>query len=304
MRSFRSTVEPVLGTRLTMRVDAPDRPVADAAEAVVLGEAERLEALLSTYRAESAMSRWRRGRLDDPGPEVVAVLAVAARWTELTPGAFSPCLGALMRRWRRAEAEQRLPDPRELAALAAAATLPYALTDTGVTRIGDCTLVDVHGVAKGWVIDRLVDAAVAVAGVGAVLVDLGGDLRHARRDEESDVTVAIEDPGAVADNATPLAVVRLAEQAVATSGGGRRGWRIGGRWYGHLLDPATGWPLAGGRSATAIAPTAADADAAASAAVVGGLGVLDGSGIAALVVAEDQHVARNARWRATVDERQ
>jgi hypothetical protein len=58
--------------------------------------------------------------------------------------------------------------------------------------------------------------------------------------------------------------------------------------------------LASRRSATAIAPTAAEADAAASAAA----GVLDGTGIAALVVTEDHHVARNARWTATVDERQ
>ena len=270
----------------------------------MLAEADRLEALLSVYSDDSEMSRWRRGVLDDPAPEVVAVLAVAAHWNERTAGRFSPCLGALMQRWKRAEVEQRLPDRAELAELAAVATLPYLVAGTTVERIGDCALVDVHGVAKGWVIDRLVDAAMAVDGVAAVLVDVGGDLRHARHDGASVVTVAIEDPFAIADNGAELAVVRLADRAMATSGGRRRGWWIGGRWYGHLLDPLTGWPLAAPRSATAIARTAADADAAASAAVVGGGDVLDGMGIAAVVVGQGRQVHRNARWTATVDEAQ
>ncbi len=119
--------------------------------------------------------------------------------------------------------------------------------------------------------------------------------------------VAIEDPFAVADNARPLTTVVLANAAMATSGGGRRGWRIDGRWYGHLLDPSTGWPLAHQRSCTVVAREAVDADAAASA-----FSALDAAeaerlsariGTAVLTVSDDGQVWRSGGWRAEVDER-
>lgn len=305
MPSFRSVVEPVLGTRLTLRIDASTADVARATEAAVLATAERLEALLSRHRPSSPFNRWRLGELTDPPAEVVEVLALAAHWHDRTGGAFNTCLGSVVARWQEAAEQQELPDGVELAELAAAAArLPYRAHDGIVVATGDCRCVDVHAVAKGWVVDRMVDAAMADTGVDAVVVDLGGDLRHARRPGDgSTATVAIEDPFDVADNAPPLTIVCVSDASVATSGGGRRGWRIAGRWYGHLLDPSTGWPLAQRRSATVVAATTADADAIASAAAVLGADRLDVDA-AILTVEADSTEVRNRNWRATVVERQ
>jgi thiamine biosynthesis lipoprotein len=62
-----------------------------------------------------------------------------------------------------------------------------------------------------------------------------------------------------------LAVVRLRDQALATSAATFQHLEYEGRKLGHLLDPRTGWPAEGIASATAIAPTAAEADALATA---------------------------------------
>ena len=301
MPSFRSTLEPVLGTRLTMRVDASDAAVARASEEAAVEEADRLEAILSTYRPDSPFSAWRRGELADPPPEIATVLGLAAEWFTRTTGAFHPCVGEVMRRWSQAEAEQCVPDPMELLDLVATA-LPYRVERDVVHLIGDGTTVDVHGIAKGWVVDRMVERALVVAGVDAVIVDLGGDLRHARRTGGSTATIAIENPFTVVDNAAPLRVVSLTDQAIATSAGGRRGWRIGDEWFGHLLDPATGWPLADRRSATVVAGTTADADAGASAVAVGGIELAESLGIAALVVHESGSVTTTSAWVADVVE--
>ena len=56
VQSFRRSIEPVLGTRLTLRVDAAVDVTAEAAFEAVLAEAERLEAALSAYRPESAFA--------------------------------------------------------------------------------------------------------------------------------------------------------------------------------------------------------------------------------------------------------
>ena len=68
----------------------------------------------------------------------------------------------------------------------------------------------------------------------------------------------------------PAAVIALSDGAVATSGIDARLWS---RAHHHLLDPATGAPAwTGVVSATALAPTAAEAEALAKAALLSGPG--------------------------------
>jgi thiamine biosynthesis lipoprotein len=94
------------------------------------------------------------------------------------------------------------------------------------------------------------------------VVDCGGDIRvHGRR------AVHVRHPvtGAAA------AVLEVRDGAVATSGLGSRLWWHGDRPAHHLLDPATGEPAwTGVVSATALAPTAAEAEALAKAALLAG----------------------------------
>jgi FAD:protein FMN transferase len=64
---------------------------------------------------------------------------------------------------------------------------------------------------------------------------------------------------------------RLRDAGVATSGIGRRSWLADGRPAHHLLDPATGRPaFTGVVQATAVAPTALEAEVRAKAAVLSG----------------------------------
>ena len=68
----------------------------------------------------------------------------------------------------------------------------------------------------------------------------------------------------------PAVVIALSDGAVATSGVDTRLWS---RAYHHLIDPATGAPAwTGAVSATALAPTAAEAEALAKAALLSGPG--------------------------------
>jgi thiamine biosynthesis lipoprotein len=79
------------------------------------------------------------------------------------------------------------------------------------------------------------------------------------------LAVAVPDPADAADNAPADAVVHIAEGAVATSGVRLRGFRIGGQWHPHLLDPRSGQPVRTVAGATVVAPSCADADALATA---------------------------------------
>jgi thiamine biosynthesis lipoprotein len=66
------------------------------------------------------------------------------------------------------------------------------------------------------------------------------------------------------------AILHLRDAALATSGSGEQFFDSGGRRYGHILDPRTGWPAEGQVAATVVASSAAEADALSTAFFIGG----------------------------------
>jgi FAD:protein FMN transferase len=124
--------------------------------------------------------------------------------------------------------------------------------------------LDSGGLAKGLAAD---DIARALTGFPRFLVDCCGDLRVGGADPRT-WRIDVADPAGGAPLAT-LAV--LNDTAVATSGITRRAWGEGRDRRHHLLDPATGEPaFTGIVQATALAPTALEAEVRAKAAVLSG----------------------------------
>ena len=62
-----------------------------------------------------------------------------------------------------------------------------------------------------------------------------------------------------------MAVLHLRDRVLGTSASTYRNLEYNGRKLGHILDPRCGWPAEGMASASAIAATAAEADALATA---------------------------------------
>ena len=124
--------------------------------------------------------------------------------------------------------------------------------------------IDVGGIAKGVFADEL---AALLDGFDAYVVDCAGDLRVGGRAGLAR-PVHVTDPFAGARAGT----FEIAAGAVATSGIGRRSWTTSdGRPAHHLLDPHTGAPVFSGIvQATALSPTAAQAEVLAKAAILSG----------------------------------
>jgi thiamine biosynthesis lipoprotein len=133
-----------------------------------------------------------------------------------------------------------------------------------VTRRGKTTQFDPGGIAKGVFADALAER---LAGFDAFAADCAGDLRvGGAAGWPRPVQVA----GAFAPET--LHTFSIPAGGVATSGIGRRSWTDPvGRPAHHLLDPRTGQPaFTGIVQATALAPSAAQAEALAKAAVLSG----------------------------------
>jgi FAD:protein FMN transferase len=124
--------------------------------------------------------------------------------------------------------------------------------------------LDSGGIAKGLFADILGEG---LGGFDAYAIDCGGDLRVGGRGGRPRL-VRVDDPLGPG----VLHQFAVAAGGVATSGIGRRSW-IGsdGRVAHHLLDPSTARPaFTGILQATALAPTAVEAETLAKAALLSG----------------------------------
>jgi thiamine biosynthesis lipoprotein len=131
--------------------------------------------------------------------------------------------------------------------------------ENGVLHRPPGTMIDGGGLAKGLFADLIASQL-----AGAFAVDCAGDLRIGGTPRPVHVANPFGGP--------PLHTFQLGDAGVATSGIGRRSW-LGpdGRPAHHLLDPASGRPAYTGIvQATAIAPTALEAERLAKAAVLAG----------------------------------
>jgi thiamine biosynthesis lipoprotein len=288
---WRHRHDGVIGTTVELRLQADDEAVAAEADRAALAEIDRLVAVFSAYDPASDLCRWRRGEVA-ASSELTPLLATATRWWQRSGGVFDPSVGRLTRCWADAAAAGAVPGDDELATLVSMRTPPDVPSP-------DLTL---NALAKGHLADRAAAAAMSVDGIRSVTVNAGGDLVHRGT---GTIRVGVENPHRPYDNEPPLAVVTVCERGLATSGSARRGWRIGGRWFSHVIDPRTGRPVDHVASATVVAPDAATADAVATVLSVlapdEGIAFVDSLAdvpeVTALVVGADRMVWRSSGWR-------
>jgi thiamine biosynthesis lipoprotein len=195
----------------------------------------------------------------------------------LSGGLVDPTLLGAVRRAGYRESSAHIEAPPVLRALGSAPPRRAARPDpaarwrvvavdeaAGVIRRPPGLELDLGGSAKGWAADLLV---CQLERHGRCAVDCGGDLRLvARRGAPWEVRVRHPLTGAVAHT------FRIRAGGIATSGIDTRLWeRQHGDFAHHLIDPATGTPAWTGLiAATAVAPTALEAEALAKAALLSG----------------------------------
>ena len=234
---------------------------------------------LSRFHAGSDLSRLNADprRSVPAGPLLRAAVTAALRAASVSAGLVDPTLlGALRSNGycgsradvAPASLEQalRTAPPRRPARPAPAARWRGVEVDddAGVIRRPPGLEIDLGGSAKGWAADLLV---ARLERHGRCAVDCGGDLRvTAQRGAPWEVRVRHPLTGAIANT------LHIRAGGVATSGIDARLWqRRGGEFAHHLIDPATGTPAwTGVVTATALAPTALEAEALAKAALLSG----------------------------------
>lgn len=267
---------PTMGT--AYRVSLPQRLSTNETNTVRAGVESalgRVDALMSTYRSESELSRFNAagaGEWVEIAPDTAAVMAEALRAGSVSGGAFDVTVGPLVDLWGFGPGAGNGVPGDEAIADASALTGLEALqfVSTGVIAKSEAGLrVDLSGVAKGRAVD-LVAAYLEGEGFNSYLIDVGGELKARGRKADGTLwRIGIERP--VPGRRQVQRVVAVEGGAVATSGDYRNFFERDGRRYSHTIDPRTGRPVEHTLSSVSvIADSAMTADAHSTALMVMG----------------------------------
>lgn len=290
----------VLGTQANFIVTAPTRQVAQRAAGAALSEIARLDLVFSNYRADSELRALNAVCEMRVSPELFTVLSLAEDLHARSGGAFHPRLGAVEALWR--EADAALPEADLLCrAVDAAQQMPHLDPASRIVVRPEGALFSIDALAKGYIVDRALEAARHSAQPAGIMIDIGGDLRcQGRAGGVRHWPVGLPDARLPFANAPIVAQVLLKDQAIATSGRGMRDRTIGGLAYGTTLSPWTGMPVTAHLAASVVAPTAMEADGLATALLVmppdQGLLLAAQAGAQARITQADGAVLTTAGW--------
>jgi thiamine biosynthesis lipoprotein len=246
-------------------------PQANAIADTVFDEIDRLEAQLTAYRDSSEVCRLNRRAAAHAVPVeegLFDLLSLCARLTAETQGAFDVTAGALIKAWGFFRGPRCVPPDPELATALAQVGMGHVRLDAGsraVRFLRPGLEINLGSIGKGYALDRVGQLLRDGWGITSALLHGGRSSILALGTEPGSRggwTVGVRHPW---DPEKRLAVVRLQDRALGTSAATFQHLEHQGRKLGHILDPRTGWPASGMASATVLAPTAAEADALATA---------------------------------------
>jgi len=266
-QQFDYAFDNVLGTILDLTIVAGKKD-AELAKERVLAKIDQLEKVYNRFCKTSELNRYLDSEIGDYelSEDLFWLFLTAEYWQEISLGAFNPAVDELSLLWSGAEKENRLPSEVELLDRLEPIQNPQYELDLGQNKLRKLSnkKLNFNAIAKGHIVEKASQAAFDAAKIEQLVLNIGGDIRHMSRDNNRFLLAGISNPFN-ADNQEPELFVKISNQAIATSGSSERGYRIQGKWYSHVIDPRSGWPIEEMLSTTVIAADCATADVLATA---------------------------------------
>ncbi len=271
--SNRDLNGPTMGTTWTVKVvDVASRISADQLQGGIQASLDNVNALMSTYQADSELSRFNRSEPGDwfeVSQATWFVVKRAQQTSKLSGGSFDVTVGPLVNLWGFGPPGQaaEVPTQEQISETLARVGFQYLSVSEGAPyalKKLRPVYVDLSAIAKGFAVDQVAEYLETLQ-IDNYMVEVGGEVRvkgHNRRG--TGWRIAIESP--LTDRRTVQRTILPTNMGIATSGDYRNYFELEGTRYSHTIDPATGYPVSHNLvSVTVLMPTATDADALATA---------------------------------------
>ena len=287
----------VMGTFARIVAVAEDSNTAQKCIEAAFEQLRAVEMLMSTHSDSSEISRINRNGYKAPvrvSESTFEALQKSVEFSQKTGGAFDVTVGPLEDLFSSAEKKGVAPSKEQIAKAKLKMgfqKLKLNEQDGTVKFAIDGMKLDLGGIAKGYAIDKAIEALQSSGAVGG-MVDVGGDIRcFGTPKGKSKWLIGLQNPGkteakeqrnkgtkltqydirnTIYDMDGFLLTLRLTNGAIATSGDYRRFFLIEGEKYSHIIDVKAGRSSDELASVTIIAKNATDADALATAVSVMG----------------------------------
>lgn len=273
VREMISASGETMGTFWNVKIyDAPKDWNGERLAETVQKTVDRFDALMSTYKPDSEISRFNQSESTDWFPvstETARVVESAQNVAKETGGALDITVGPLVHFWKFGPDKQPLSEfPSDETVDAIRSKTGYQNLDVRLDppalkkRIPELCL-DLSAVAKGFSVDGVADA-LKNEKIASFMVDVGGetycfgtkgDAAPGKPVYSNRWLMGIEkpvkaSPGIPSEGASfpegnaPrfYRIVWILNHAIATSGDAHNAFMIGGKRYSHIIDPATGKP--------------------------------------------------------------
>ncbi len=183
-----------------------------------------------------------KGESVEVSDETIKIITTGIEMGNLSGGAFDITIGQLTDLWDFGGDHPKVPTKQEIDA--AMSTVDYRqikIEGNKVTLLQAGAKLDVGGLAKGYISDRIVDFLVE-NGVTQGIVNLGGNVvTIGEKDDGVPWRVGINRP--YSDRSEVIGTVPAKDKCVITSGIYERYFIVDGVQYHHIIDPTTGYPV-------------------------------------------------------------
>jgi FAD:protein FMN transferase len=256
------------GTTFLIEVDG-ENEYSIAIDSILKG----IDRELSLWDSLSWISKWNSGQHQHPmGPHTIACWQLSQKYYQQSEGYFDPSLGPLIRFWGFGSSKNGFPEVIDTIALKQIRAL-VGLNQSLSFDSAQKTLkprfttaqLDFNAIAQGYSVDVLSDF-LEKKGHKNYMVEIGGEVRCLGRSPQNKKwKIGIDKPISENDTRAIQAILNV-EGGLATSGSYRKYYEKEGKKYAHVIDPKSGFPVSHHLvSVTVNAPTAAQADALATA---------------------------------------
>ncbi len=265
---FVSITEEIMATPVTVLAE---RDIAARAAEIVFGIFREVDSVMSEWRTDSPLSAINRAAGDQPvqvPTELHTLIRRGIEIGELSDGAFDITWAALWGLWDFKADTPHIPTKHEIQHSIQLIDYRRIVIDEELATVylpQPGMLIGLGGIAKGYALDRCAEALRA-RGIGDFLISAGGQVLASGGRDDRSWRVGIRDPRGGIDDY--FAHIELTDTSIASSGDYERYFMLDGVRYHHILDPRTGRPARGLRSATVVCEDATLADALSTALIV------------------------------------
>lgn len=232
-----------MGSPCAIKLYANTKARAEFMARRVIAEIERLEARYSRYRPASLLSGINRvaaagGRIE-VDEETAGLLNYAETCWRESGGRFDITSGVLRHAWNFREG--KVPEPSVIEALLNRVGWQRLRWLAPVLEFPEPGLeLDFGGAVKEYAVDRAA-ALCWAADIRHGLINLGGDIKIiGPHPDGAPWAIGIQHPRQPGQF---IRTLQLSHGAMASSGDYERCIAVDGVRYGHVLNPATGWPV-------------------------------------------------------------